>query len=225
MLTIYDLVKSNELINNKLKNFNEFLKIQPLFIVIKPELYKYNNPSKRKYLENNIKKIVNSGLVNLEIPWQDNKNWKSLMINIKSKFPNINLGSASILNKKSIDDSINIGLNYSMMKFWDRNLFIYAKKKNHLLIPGISNIESLKEASLIGCKVIKIYPIEKNIKLINSSRLKHEITFIAAGGLSISNLKEFNNIGYKAIVIGDKGFINKKLDPKIFEWLQLKLKN
>ena len=46
------------------------------------------------------------------------------------------------------------------------------------------------------------------------------IDFIAAGGLSINDLKTCKSLGYKAIVIGDKAFKNKKFDPKIFEWLK-----
>ena len=66
---------------------------------------------------------------------------------IKLNFPQINLGSASIVNKQSIEDSLKIGLNFSMMKFWDKDLFNYSKSKNYLLIPGIKNLKDLEEAS------------------------------------------------------------------------------
>ena len=46
------------------------------------------------------------------------------------------------------------------------------------------------------------------------------INFIAAGGLSINDVKTYQSLGYKAIVIGDKGIIKKKFDPKIYEWLK-----
>ena len=46
------------------------------------------------------------------------------------------------------------------------------------------------------------------------------IDFIAAGGLSINDVKTYQTLGYKAIVIGDKGIIKKKFDPKIYEWLK-----
>ena len=37
---------------------------------------------------------------------------------------------------------------------------------------------------------------------------------------SINDVKTYKSLGYKAIVIGDKGIINKKFDPKICEWLK-----
>ena len=46
------------------------------------------------------------------------------------------------------------------------------------------------------------------------------INFIAAGGLSINDVKTYKSLGYKAIVIGDKGIINKKFDQKLCEWLK-----
>ena len=46
------------------------------------------------------------------------------------------------------------------------------------------------------------------------------IDFIAAGGLSVNDIKTYRYLGYKAIVIGDKGVINNKFDPKICEWLK-----
>ena len=75
---------------------------------------------------------------------------------IKLKYPKINLGSASIVNKQSIKDSLKIRLNFSMMKFWDKNLFNYAKSKNYLLIPGIKNLKDLNEAINLNCNIIKI---------------------------------------------------------------------
>ena len=123
------------------------------------------------------------------------------------------------MSEKGIDESINIGLNYSMMKTLDKNLLNYSNSKNHLLIPGIKNLKELEEAIGLNCKIIKIYPVKEDIELINLSYYKN-IDFIAAGGLSISDIPFYKSLGYKAIVIGDKGFKNKFIDPKIYEWLK-----
>ena len=105
------------------------------------------------------------------------------------------------------------------MKFWDKDLFNYAQSKNYLLIPGIKNLEDLEEAINLNCKIIKIYPIKSKASSIDILNFE-SIDFIAAGGLSINDLKSYKSLGYKAIVIGDKAIINKKFDPKIFEWLK-----
>ena len=179
----------------------------------------YENNLDRISFVNKIKELINIGFNNIEIPWQENENWLDLMSSLRSEFPSINLGSASNLNKKSVNDSLNLNLNFSMMRFWDKNLFSYSKSKNHLLIPGISTLKDFQEAITYDCKILKIYPINKKENALKIENLNKEITFIAAGGLSISDLETYKLLGYKAIVIGEKGFNGKIFDKKIYDWV------
>ncbi len=219
MQTISDLKKSDYF--KKIKNdfFSKKLERRSFFLLIKPTKNIYTNVVNRKLIEKQIEQLIKVGFINLEISWSDNENWVNYVSNLKRKFPKLYLGSASIVSKKGIDESIKIGLKYSMMKFWDKNLLNYSNSKNHLLIPGINNLKELKEAVGLNCKIIKIYPVKDNIQLINLCQYKN-IEFIAAGGLSISDIPFYKSLGYKAIVIGDKGFKKKVIDPKIYEWLK-----
>ena len=203
--------------------FSEKLDLESFFLLIKPDNNIYYDNIKKRIIYGEIEKVISLGLKNLEISWSNNKNWLDFVYKIKLNFPTINLGSASILNKKSIDDSLSIGLKYSMMKSWDKDLFNYAKAKKHLLIPGIKNLKDLKEAIKLNCKIIKIYPITSKDTSIDLGHYKN-IDFIAAGGLSINDLKYYQSVGYKTIVIGDQAFKNNKLDPSIYELLKEKSK-
>jgi len=203
----------------KKDSFSEFLKEDSFFLLIKPEDNIYSNTSLRNSFFEELEVLIKLRLKNIEISWSNNENWLDFVSEIKLKYPKINLGSASIVNKQSIEDSLKIGLNFSMMKFWDKDLFNYAKSKNYLLIPGIKNLKDLQEAINFHCNIIKIYPIKSKDSSIDILNYKN-IDFIAAGGLSINDIKTYKSLGYKAIVIGDKGIKNKKFDPKIFEWLK-----
>ena len=97
--------------------------------------------------------------------------------------------------------------------------FIASSRSFKFLIPGIQNLKDLEEAINLNCNIIKIYPIQSKDSSIDILNFKN-IDFIAAGGLSINDVKTYKTLGYKAIVIGDKGIINKKFDPKICEWLK-----
>jgi len=205
--------------NNKEDSFSEYLKIESFFLLLKPEDNIYLNTSIRNSFFEELETLVKLGLKNIEISWSNNKNWLDFVSDIKIKYKKINLGSASIVNKQSIEDSLKIGLNFSMMKFWDKDLFNYSKSKNYLLIPGIKNLQDLEEAINLNCNIIKIYPIKSKASSIDILNFK-SIDFIAAGGLSINDVKTYKSLGYKAIVVGDKGIKNKKFDPKIFEWLK-----
>ena len=205
---------------NKKKNyFSEILKNNSFFLLIKPENNIYSNTSVRTSFFEALENLVKLGLKNIEISWSKHENWLDFVSDIRIKYPRINLGSASIVNKQSIEDSLKIGLNFSMMKFWDKDLFKYAKSNNYLLIPGIKNLKDLKEAINLNCNIIKIYPIKSKDNSIDILNYKN-IDFIAAGGLSINDIKTYKSLGYKAIVIGDKAIKNQKFDPKIFEWLK-----
>ena len=192
---------------------------ESFFLLIKPEDNIYSNTSIRNSFFEELESLVKLGLKNIEISWSNNKNWLDLLSDIKTKYPRVNLGSASIVNKQSIEDSLKIGLNFSMMKFWDEDLFNFAQSKNYLLIPGINNLKDLKDAINLNCNIIKIYPIKSKDSSIDIRNYKN-IDFIAAGGISINDLKNYKSIGYKSVVIGDKAIKNKKFDPKIFEWLK-----
>jgi 2-dehydro-3-deoxyphosphogluconate aldolase/(4S)-4-hydroxy-2-oxoglutarate aldolase len=205
--------------NIKEDSFSQLLKKESFFLLIKPEDTIYSNTSIRNSFFEELESLVKLGLKNIEISWSNNENWLNFVSEIKHKYPKINLGSASIVNKQSIEDSLKIGLNFSMMKFWDKDLFNYAKSKNYLLIPGIKNLKDLEEAINFNCNIIKIYPINSKDSLIDILNFKN-INFIAAGGLSINDVKTYKSLGYKAIVIGDKAIINKKFDPQIFEWIK-----
>jgi len=195
------------------------LKSGSFFLLIKPTKETFINNKHRELIEKQIEQLIKSGFINLEISWSKNKHWIDYVSKLKLKFPKLNLGSASIINKRSIDESIKVGLNYSMMKVWDKDLLNYSNSKNHLLIPGIKCLKDLEQAIDLKCKTIKIYPVKNKAELINISQYK-DIDFIAAGGLSISDISLYKSLGYKAIVIGDKGFKNNEIDPKIYKWLQ-----
>jgi len=146
--------------NNKEDSFSEFLKTESFILLIKPEDHLYSNTSTRNLFFEELDSLVKQGLKNIEISWSNNENWLDFVSEIKLKYPRINLGSASIVNKQSIEDSLKLGLNFSMMKFWDKDLFNYSKSKNYLLIPGIKNLKDLEEAINLNCNIIKIYPIK-----------------------------------------------------------------
>ena len=202
----------------KINNFKKFLNVQSFILLARPKDIVYESDHAKKKFIQDLTLVVDKGLLFLEIPWVDNINWFDLMSDIKSKFPHLQIGSASLINKKSIDDSIKLDLNFSMMRFWDKNLYIYSKKNNYLLIPGMTSIKDFKEAISYNCCIIKIFPVAKKDILLDINKFK-QISFIGAGDIALNNINKFKSLGFRGVVVGSKGYDGEKFDPEIFKIL------
>ena len=221
MQTIYDNDNLNFKDIKRINKFNKNISKHPFILLVRPSKRVYENKIIKKNFFQEMEKIIEAGLQFLELPWEDNDQWYSLMQSLRKKFPNIQLGSSTIVNKNSIDDSLSIGLNFSMMRFWDKELFNYSKEKNFLLIPGLRQLNKLNEAISYNCKVIKIFPVKEKEPILDLNNFK-KITFIGAGDLSIKDLEDYKSLGYKSIIIGQKGFDGENFDPQIFQYLKTK---
>lgn len=202
----------------KINNFKKFLNVQSFILLARPKDIVYESDQAKKKFIQDLTLVVDKGLLFLEIPWVDNINWFDLMSDIKSKFPHLQIGSASLINKKSIDDSLKLDLNFSMMRFWDKNLYIYSKKNNYLLIPGMTSIKDFKEAISYNCCIIKIFPVAKKDILLDINKFK-QISFIGAGDIALNNINKFKSLGFRGVVVGSKGYDGEKFDPEIFKIL------
>ena len=208
----------------KINNFKNSLKEQSFILLARPKDIVYQSELAKKKFIQDLSIIVDKGLLILEIPWVDNINWSDLMSDLKSNFPHLQIGSASLINKKSIDDSLKLDLNFSMMRFWDKDLYIYSKKNNYLLIPGMTSIKDFKEAISHNCCTIKIFPVAKKEILLDIKKY-NQISFLGAGDIAINDINKFRSLGYQGVVIGKKGYDGDTFDPEIFKVLNSRIQN
>ena len=208
----------------KIKKFKKLLKFQSFILLARPKDIVYSCEEAKKKFVQDLNFIIEQGLLLLEIPWVDNKNWLDLMSDLKSKFPHVHIGSASLINKKSIDDSLKLNLDFSMMRFWDKDLYIYSKKNNYLLIPGMTSIKDFKEAISYNCCIIKIFPVAKKDILLDINKF-NQISFVGAGDIALNDIDKFKSLGFRGVVVGSKGYDGEKFDPEIFKILNSRMKN
>jgi len=206
----------------KQNNLIKSLRIQPLIVVIRLEHNFFNLSNKKKNLLSKIEKLSNFGIKNIEIGWDSNPEWVNLILEIKKRFKSINIGVASISSRQSLESILSLDVNYSMSQFFNKEIHIQAIEYNQLVIPGISNIESFKEAIDLGYKIVKIFPASKlGINFINELKdfKKKDIFFIGAGGIKSKNLKKLLKSGYDALVIG-RELQNQTYDQDLEIWLK-----
>ena len=97
--------------NIKQDSFSDLLLKESFFLLVKPEDNIYSNTSKKNSFFEELGSLVKLGLKNIEISWSNNEKWLDFVSEIKLNFPQINLGSASIVNKQSIEEAINLNCN------------------------------------------------------------------------------------------------------------------
>tara|TARA_B100000963_G_scaffold310170_1_gene286519 strand:+ start:284 stop:961 length:678 start_codon:yes stop_codon:yes gene_type:complete len=211
-------------LNEKINNFKKFLKIQSFILLARPKDIIYQSEAAKNKFIQDLNLVIEKGLLIIEIPWVDNENWLDLMSDLKSKFPYLQIGSASLINKKSIDDSVKLDLNFSMMRFWDKDLYIYSKKNDYLLIPGMRSIKDFKEAIASNCCTIKIFPVSQKDNLLDINKF-NQISFVGAGDIAINDINKFKSFGYKGVIVGRKGYDGENFDPQIFKILKTRMKN
>ena len=206
----------------KQNNLIKSLRLHPLIVVIRLERNFFNLSKKKENLLYKIEKLSNFGIKNIEIGWDSNPEWVNLILEIKKRFKSINIGVASISSRQSLESILSLDVNYSMSQFFNKEIHIQAIEYNQLVIPGISNIESFKEAIDLGYKIVKIFPASKlGINFINELKdfKKKDIFFIGAGGIKSKNLKKFLKSGYDALVIG-RELRNQTPDKDLEIWLE-----
>ena len=133
MQIIYNDDELNSKYIEKINIFQQNISEHPFILLARPTKNIYENKINQNEFIQRVEKIIEAGLKFIELPWEENDNWFTLMQRLRLKFPNIQIGSSTIKNKKSIDDSLHIGLNFSMMRFWDKELFNYSKENLSLI--------------------------------------------------------------------------------------------
>ncbi len=212
-------IKQNNLINS--------LRKQPIIVVIRLEKDFFNKPYKREKLLLHIQNLSNYGIKNIEIGWDSNPNWVNLISEIAKCFKHINIGAASISSLQALDSIVSLNLNYSMSPVFNKVIHIEAIKYNQLVIPGVSNIESFKEAINLGYRIIKVFPASKlGIHFLNKLKdfKENDIFFIGAGGIKSGDFKKLLDNGYNALAIG-KELKNQIPDKDLKIWLKDFLRN
>ena len=206
----------------KQSNLIRYLNKQPLIVLIRLEDDFFERSQKRENLFLKIQNLSNYGVKNIEIGWDPHPEWVNLISEVKIRFNFINFGVASISSRQSLDSILSLDLNYSMSPFFNKDIHLKAIEHNQLVIPGISNIESYKEAINLGYKILKIFPASKlGINFIKELRYdkQKDVFLIGAGGIKSKNIIKLLSCGYDALVIG-RELKDQLPDKELTEWLK-----
>ncbi|KKZ13015.1 MAG: hypothetical protein TH68_07180 [Candidatus Synechococcus spongiarum 142] len=129
---------------------------------------------------------------------------------LRERYPQVNLGAASVTTAQQLDQVAAAGLSYGFMPIWQPELLLYARKLGITLVPGVFTPTEVHQARHHGCTMVKLFPATV-LGLHYWSQLRAPLgplpTCIAAGGLGTETALQWLQMGaVDAVALGQKLF-------------------
>ena len=126
------------------------LRRQPLLIVLRP-----SQPLAAAPL---LEQLQILGLRHVEIAWQPQQQWAAQMAELGRRFPQLELGAASVARARAVADAAAAGCRYAVSPVLDPRLLQQAAACDLLLVPGVFSPTEVQQARDLGCELVKLFP-------------------------------------------------------------------
>ena len=113
------------------------------------------------------------------------------------------IGAGTVLNEIKAKEAINAGARFIISPSFDIKTIQKTKELGAVSIPGAYTPTEIVSAYNGGGDIIKVFPASSNVNYIREVRapLSH-IPLMPTGGISLENIKDFQNAGAVAFGIG-----------------------
>lgn len=143
--------------------------------------------------EKMLQSLINGNINCAEITFRTACAEEAIKLAVK-KFPNMNIGAGTIINKEQCKRAINAGAKFIVSPGLCFDVAKLCKKKGLQYIPGCVTPTEIIKALELGIDVIKFFPanVYGGLKALKAlSAPFPQVNFIPTGGVDLTNLKEF----------------------------------
>ncbi len=156
--------------------------------------------------------LVQGGLKVLEVTLRTKVALKAIKM-IKQEFPNITVGSGTVVDAKSLEDSLNAGVDFLVSPGSNDELLEAAKLNNAPLLSGVSTASEVMKLHSYGYHCMKFFPAAaaggpSMLKAIGGPLPK--ALFCPTGGISLQTAPDYLALENVAC-IGGSWMLNKTL--------------
>jgi 2-dehydro-3-deoxyphosphogluconate aldolase/(4S)-4-hydroxy-2-oxoglutarate aldolase len=198
------------------------LRIQPLLVVLRPELTDLDLAFPLTRLCRQLDLLVEAGVQHVEIAWSEHPRWCDLVLAAKARHSRLSFGAASITQNSALQQVAELGFSYAMSPLLNSELQQRARQLGCLLVPGVMTPSEIRRASDLGCRLVKLFPasvLGPDFYHQIAAPMGHLPFIIAAGGLRAGDLHAWLQAGYDAIALGRTVFENDVFDPSLAAWI------
>ncbi|MEB3320299.1 MAG: bifunctional 4-hydroxy-2-oxoglutarate aldolase/2-dehydro-3-deoxy-phosphogluconate aldolase [Cyanobium sp.] len=174
------------------------LRRQPLLVVLRP-----GEPLQAIPM---LESLQSLGLIHVEIAWQPQVGWVAQMAELRGRFPDLELGAASVCEPQGVDEAASAGCRYAVSPVLDAELLQEALRRDLLLVPGVMTASEVHRARQLGCRIVKLFPAV-SVGRDHWRRLRDPLGAplpfcIAAGGLTPADVQPWLAAGVDAVALG-----------------------
>ncbi len=140
--------------------------------------------------------LVEGGIPIIEVTLRSSCALEAIEL-IAKNVPKMRVGAGTILNPTQLEQAQNRGAEFLISPGFTIKLLEYAKKKDMLLIPGVSSSSEVMQALELGYNALKFFPAEYcgGVKLLNAFNGPFKgVKFCPTGGISTDNMRSYLNL-------------------------------
>ena len=174
------------------------LRRQPLLVVLRPATPLAAEPQ--------LQRLQALGIRHVEIAWQAGDVWGLEMAALVARFPELELGAASVCEPDGVAAAAVAGCRYAVSPMLDEDLLQQACDRDLLLVPGVMSASEVHRARRLGCPIVKLFPAV-SVGIDHWRRLRDPLGpplpfCIAAGGLAPADVAPWLAAGVDAVALG-----------------------
>lgn len=163
-------------------------------------------PSSPLQAEPQLEHLRRLGVRHVEIAWQAGPLWVEEMAALLGRFPDLELGAASVCEIEAVDAAATAGCRYAVSPVLDPALLGAAAERDLVLVPGVMTASEVHSARRLGCAIVKLFPAV-SVGIDHWRRLREPLGrplpfCIAAGGLGPADVVPWLAAGVDAVALG-----------------------
>jgi 2-dehydro-3-deoxyphosphogluconate aldolase/(4S)-4-hydroxy-2-oxoglutarate aldolase len=153
-----------------------------------------------------LERLRSAGVIHVEIAWQRLPGWVDQMAELIQRFPDLELGAASVCETQGVEESAAAGCRYAVSPVLDLELLAAAAARELLLVPGVMTPSEVQQARRLGFGIVKLFPAA-SMGIDHWRRLREPLGAplpfcIAAGGLRPADVVPWLAAGVDAVALG-----------------------
>ncbi|HIK37532.1 MAG: bifunctional 4-hydroxy-2-oxoglutarate aldolase/2-dehydro-3-deoxy-phosphogluconate aldolase [Geminocystis sp.] len=165
--------------------------------------------------------VAQAGVKLIEVTWNSDQPLK-LIEYLRTEFPSCRVGVGTILDKQSLREAIQGGVQFAFSPHFSPELLEIAHSHNIPLTPGALSPTEILTAFQYGARTVKVFPISAlgGVEYLKSilAPLPH-LPLIPTGGVTLANAADYIKAG--AIAVGLAGDLFPSFLVKQGNWQEI----